>query len=117
MTVNKGQAVLLGALAVGGIVLFLQPWKLGEDPAADQAVVAAAEAGGEEAPETTEAPEATEAPQATEAPEVTEAPEATEGESVPEEGEEGNGDPEASPTPTGPPANLLDISPEDYTTH
>ena len=111
MTVNKGQAVLLGALAVGGVVLFLQPWKLGEDPAADQAVVAAAEAGGEEAPETTEAP------QATEAPEVTEAPEATEGESVPEEGEEGNGDPEASPTPTGPPANLLDISPEDYTTH
>ncbi len=102
MAANKGQVALLGALAVGAIVLFLEPWKLKEDPAAVQTVAATAETAGEETP------------QATEAPEVTEAPEATEGEAVPEEGGEENGDPEASPTPTGPPANLNEIGKDDY---
>ena len=96
MTVNKGQVALLGALAVGAIVLFLEPWNLKEDPATEQAVTAATETAGEETAQATEAPEA------------------TEGEEVPEEGGEENGNPEASPTPTGPPANLNEIGKDDY---
>ena len=98
MAANKGQLVLMGCIAVGAIVFAVQPWTLFSKPAeegADAAVEATVEAPTEVTPEP-EAPTETES-------EATEAPEEER-------------DPDASPTPTLPPANLYNINANDYYT-